>query len=376
MPSRAPVQLPRWVDQLLAVAGVDWEPSTRQPPARGVVLATVVALAGSLVADALLVAGGTHLFPATRGFSHFRPGDYGALTSVGVVTACAAWPVATRVASAPRRLFFRLAVAVSLVLLLPDAWILLRGEPARAVGVLVAMHLAVAVVTYQALVVVAPAGRRRRGPGSARPSRQNPAHSVRTGAAPIWPGSPSTGTDTPTTRAPSSPETGAAPVPLDESVRRAVTAFPAGDGERTGPRRPRSAVEASVVPLRPKAAPPAAGSRGAVEGGALEGGGGPAANVVLPPASLAEPRSAIRLLPSSSGEGSGPPGGATTPGAHRDDGLDPPGPADDAPTGADGDHPLGRHVRRGEDAGAPGSDTERAQSARRPARRGRHAARS
>ncbi|MGH9087861.1 MAG: DUF6069 family protein, partial [Acidimicrobiales bacterium] len=168
MASRAPVRLPQPVEQLLDLVHVDWEPSSRQPPARRVVLATLLAIVGSLVADAVLVAIGTHVFPTTRGFSHFRFGDYATLTVIGVLGACAGWPIVTRVTSSPRWLFFRLAIVVTLALFLPDVWLLLRGEPARAVGVLMTMHLAIALVTYQALVYVAPAGRRRRSTAGGR----------------------------------------------------------------------------------------------------------------------------------------------------------------------------------------------------------------
>ncbi len=92
---------------------------------------------------------------------HFRFGDYAKLTIIGVIIACAAWPVVTRISSRPRRLFFWLAIAVTAALLLPDLWILLHGEPANAVLVLVAMHLAIAVVAYNALVRLAPAGGER-----------------------------------------------------------------------------------------------------------------------------------------------------------------------------------------------------------------------
>lgn len=162
MASRAPVRLPSWVEQLLDLVHVDWQPSTRQPTTRRLALATALSIAGSLVADAVLVALGTHVFPSTRGFSHFRFGDYASLTVVGVLIACAGWPIATRISSTPRWLFFRLAVAVTLVLFLPDAWLLLRGETPTGVAVLMVMHLAIALVTYNCLVDVAPAGRRRR----------------------------------------------------------------------------------------------------------------------------------------------------------------------------------------------------------------------
>ncbi len=51
---------------------------------------------------------------------------------------------------------FRLAILVTLVLWLPDLYILAKGQPAQAVAVLMCMHLAVALVTYNALVHIAP----------------------------------------------------------------------------------------------------------------------------------------------------------------------------------------------------------------------------
>src|ERR1019366_10537470 len=100
---------------------------------------------GSLAADAILVAIGTAVFPATKGYSHFQFADYSKLTIIGVVIACAAWPIVTRISSAPRWLFFRLAILVTLVLWLPDLYILYKGESADAVAVLMVMHLAIAV---------------------------------------------------------------------------------------------------------------------------------------------------------------------------------------------------------------------------------------
>jgi hypothetical protein len=42
---------------------------------------------------------------------HLRFADHAKLTVIGVVIACAEWPIVTRVSSAPRWLFFRLASA-------------------------------------------------------------------------------------------------------------------------------------------------------------------------------------------------------------------------------------------------------------------------
>jgi uncharacterized protein with PQ loop repeat len=53
-------------------------------------------------------------------------------------------------------MFFRMAVLVTLVLWLPDVYILIQGQPAKAVGMLFVMHVAIALVTYNALVYLAP----------------------------------------------------------------------------------------------------------------------------------------------------------------------------------------------------------------------------
>ena len=110
---------------------------------------------------------GTRLFPATKGYVHFAFGDYAKLTVIGVLIACAAWPVVARLSSAPRWLFFRLAIAVTLVLFVPDLYIWHQGQPAQAVLVLMAMHVAIALVTYNLLVRLAPVRvlpRERQGP--------------------------------------------------------------------------------------------------------------------------------------------------------------------------------------------------------------------
>lgn len=81
-----------------------------------------------------------------------------------------------RISSAPRWLVFRLAVLVTLVLWLPDRYILDLGQPGRAVAVLTVMQAAVAMVAYNSLAPMAkvrlaaarPAGRARVPAGPAR----------------------------------------------------------------------------------------------------------------------------------------------------------------------------------------------------------------
>jgi hypothetical protein len=151
------------LQRALRFSKVDLAPVDRPPSAVRIALSTVLSIAGSLLVDALLVSVGTAVFPSTRGYAHFQFSDYARLTIIGVVIACVAWPVVTRVSSSPRWLFLRLAILVTLLLYAPDLWLLARGQPADAVAVLMAMHLAIALVTYNVLVRVAPV---RPGEGS------------------------------------------------------------------------------------------------------------------------------------------------------------------------------------------------------------------
>ena len=158
------------LDNARALIHLDFAPRHEQPAAGRVLLATVVSVAGSLLADALLVVIAQALFPATKGYAHFQFGDYAKLTVIGVLIACAAWPVTTRITSRPRWMFTWMAALVTLVLWLPDAYILATGQPARAVAFLFVMHLAIALVTYHALVHLAPVRARQRADRIAQPT--------------------------------------------------------------------------------------------------------------------------------------------------------------------------------------------------------------
>jgi hypothetical protein len=86
-----------------------------------------------------------------------------------VAIACAGWPLVTTLTSQPRRLFLQAAIVITIVLFAPDAYIWHNGASGKAVFVLIWMHVAIAIVTYNALVHLAPVGRTRR--------RQRPQHS-------------------------------------------------------------------------------------------------------------------------------------------------------------------------------------------------------
>lgn len=156
------------IGRALQLARIDLSPSRRQPALEWVAVATLIAIAASLLADAALVAAGTTVFPSTVGYDHFRFDDYAKLTVIGVIIGCAGWPIVTRISSAPRWLFCRLAVLITLALFLPDAWLLVRHQPVPAVSVLMIMHVAVALITYHVVVRSAPA-KIHRGRGTAPP---------------------------------------------------------------------------------------------------------------------------------------------------------------------------------------------------------------
>jgi Family of unknown function (DUF6069) len=145
-------------ERLLSLLHLDLAPRHRQPGWLRLLAATLGAIAGSLAADALLVVIGQAVFPSTRGYMHFQFSDYAKLTVIGVIIACIGWPVVTRISSAPRWVFLRLAIVTTLVLWLPDLYILHGGAPPKAVAVLMVMHVAIAVVTYNLLVRGAPVG--------------------------------------------------------------------------------------------------------------------------------------------------------------------------------------------------------------------------
>lgn len=131
-------------------------PSDTLPSWLRVTMVSALSIVTSLVVDVGLVKWATSVSPATKNFPHFRFVDYGTLTIVGVTGACVAWFVVTRVSSSPRWLFLRLAVTVTVALWVPDLYLVIKGEPKSGVLFLMLMHLVIALVTYNALVRLAP----------------------------------------------------------------------------------------------------------------------------------------------------------------------------------------------------------------------------
>lgn len=142
--------------QAASIARLGRSTRHRPPSFLRVVAATAAAIVGSLLADAVVVFVAQAIFPSVKGYVHFQFRDYARLTVIGVVIAGAAWPVVTLVTSVPRWLYLRLAILVTIVLWLPDVYILYRGQPSKGVAALMVMHVAIALVTYNLLVRAAP----------------------------------------------------------------------------------------------------------------------------------------------------------------------------------------------------------------------------
>ena len=84
---------PGFIRESMLLTRVDFSPPHRPPSAARLAVVAIAAIAGSLLADALLVVIGESIFPSTKGYPHFQFPDYAKLTVIGVIVACCAWPV-------------------------------------------------------------------------------------------------------------------------------------------------------------------------------------------------------------------------------------------------------------------------------------------
>lgn len=155
-------QFPEVLHPLLRAFDIDFAP--KRPPATSMVaVATLVAIVLSLAADWGLAKIGIAVYPDQRNYQHFQFGEYAKLTIIGILGAGVAWPIVARISSKAKRLYFKLEVIVVLVTFLPDIAIWWLGQPATAVFVLVWMHVAIAVITYPVIVILAPVRSRPQG---------------------------------------------------------------------------------------------------------------------------------------------------------------------------------------------------------------------
>lgn len=144
------------LDDAMRVSRLDFRPSARQPSIPVTALAIAVGVLFSVAVNFLIVHVAIGLFPTLADYEHFRFTDYARLTVVGALIACVGWPILTRVSSAPVRVYVTLAVLGTLVLWLPDLYILfVLREPAHAVATLMVMHVAVPLVSCASMIAIA-----------------------------------------------------------------------------------------------------------------------------------------------------------------------------------------------------------------------------
>jgi hypothetical protein len=120
------------------------------------ILGTATAVIASLLVCLLLAKLASAADPGIAGYQHFAFSDYSKLTIFGVLAACLGWPVVTLLTTSARRIYLWAAIIVVIVSLAPDAWILHLGQPTAGVVTLVAMHIGLGLVTYPAMVFIAP----------------------------------------------------------------------------------------------------------------------------------------------------------------------------------------------------------------------------
>ncbi len=144
------------INRELARVRLDWTPLDEPASPVRMALASIFSIVGALAANVGLVRMATTAFPSIKDYSHFHFIDYGSLTVLGVVGACVAWLVVSRISSSPRWFFVRLTIVVTVLLLSPDVWLLEGHQPVEAVLTLVSMHIVIALLTYNILVRGAP----------------------------------------------------------------------------------------------------------------------------------------------------------------------------------------------------------------------------
>lgn len=152
------VRIPDWPPARLAVrvTRLDLRPASPLPTLLRTGVGIVVGVLLSLGVNWLIVRVATTLAPSLASFPHFQLHDYGRLTVIGSLIACAGWPILTRLSSSPGWIYGWVALLGTLVLWLPDLYIwAVLHEPAPEVLVLAAMHVAVVLVSCASMVLIA-----------------------------------------------------------------------------------------------------------------------------------------------------------------------------------------------------------------------------
>jgi hypothetical protein len=131
------------------------------------ILGTIVAVLGSLLVCFALAKIVSSADPSIAGYPHFEFSDYSRLTIIGVLGACIGWPIVTLFSTTARRIYLGAAIIVVVVSFAPDLWILHQQQPLIGVATLALMHIGLGLVTYPAMVFIAPQRLRKTAPRSA-----------------------------------------------------------------------------------------------------------------------------------------------------------------------------------------------------------------
>jgi hypothetical protein len=157
---------PPSVQQAFRPTGAGSPKAARPRPWR-LAAAGLAAVVASLAGDLGLAAAGRAAFTVPASFTKLSFASYAPLTVIGIAGAIVAWWAVTRRSSRPEWLLTRLALLVTAVLLIPDFLLLgTPDNPSGPVAILMLMHLAIAAITYTALLKIAPA---RDGTGHGSP---------------------------------------------------------------------------------------------------------------------------------------------------------------------------------------------------------------
>ena len=143
-------------DHVQSATKLDGRPLANLPSPLKVALAGICASVGSILADRALVALGKALFTISPAFGPFHFQSYAPLTVLGVAAATVGWGVLVRLTSRPRWLLARAAAFATVLLLVPDV-LIFANNPPLGVVTLMAMHIAIAVITFWSLLLIAPA---------------------------------------------------------------------------------------------------------------------------------------------------------------------------------------------------------------------------
>jgi hypothetical protein len=140
---------------MLEFFAIELPKTGRQPRTLEFVLATIVAILGSYIARAVVLAVAAEWSPVTGKYPPFHHQDYLLPTIAITALACAAWPASTLISTHGRRLFLAVVAAGTSTFIALDV----SGDETTGpavTGVAVAVHIAIALVIYPSLVFLSP----------------------------------------------------------------------------------------------------------------------------------------------------------------------------------------------------------------------------